>query len=152
SHIAALVPWVDGIEVRNGSRLPSQNRTATCLADASRKVHVAGSDSHTGRGIGRTWIEATGAATREEFMSALRDGRVRVGGRQGHCFTMASDMIRLATGFYEDRFRQLVRRPLEWRTHAFVYGGLLGLPLLAIPLAGAFGHFLLEERFNQSLL
>jgi hypothetical protein len=42
-HIA-LMPWVDGIEIRNGSRLPEQNQTAECLADAcpqgrSRSFH-----------------------------------------------------------------------------------------------------------------
>lgn len=57
THIAALLPWIDGLEVRNGSRLPSQNRTASALAEAYRKVPVAGSDSHTSRGIGRTWVE-----------------------------------------------------------------------------------------------
>jgi hypothetical protein len=31
-------------------------------------------------------------------------------------------------------------------------GGLLGLPLVAIPLAVALGHFILEERFNRDLL
>jgi predicted metal-dependent phosphoesterase TrpH len=152
AHIAALLPWVDGVEILNGSRLASQNRTATCLADAYGKVPVGGSDSHTRRGIGRTWVDAPGANTREEFSQALRDGRVQVGGRQGNYFTMASDMIRLAAGFYEDRFRQLVRSPLCWKKHAFVFGGLLGLPLVSVPLAGALGHFLLEERFNQALL
>jgi hypothetical protein len=33
-----------------------------------------------------------------------------------------------------------------------VLAGLLGLPLVAIPLAGALGHFILEERFNRALL
>ena len=102
-HIAALMPWVDGIEIINGSRLPSQNRTAACLADACGKVGVAGSDSHTRRGIGRTWVEAPHARTREEFLTELHAGRVRVGGGQGHYFTMASDMLRLATGFYVER-------------------------------------------------
>lgn len=152
AHIAALMPWVDGIEILNGSRLPVQNRTAACLADACGKVGVGGSDSHTGRGIGRTWVEAPGATTREEFLDALHAGRVQVGGRQGNYFTMASDMLRLATGYYEDRFRRLVRSPLDWRTHAFVYCSLLGLPLLSVPLAAALGHFLLEERFNRALL
>src|SRR5688572_9174461 len=87
-HIAALMPWVDGIEVINGSRLPSQNRTAACLADACSKVPVAGSDSHTRRGIGQTWVEAPGVRTREEFLNALHAGRVTVGGRQGNYFTM----------------------------------------------------------------
>lgn len=151
-HIAALMPWVDGIEVINGSRLPSQNRTAACLADACSKVGVAGSDSHTRRGIGQTWVEAPGARTRREFLDALHAGRVTVGGRQGNYFTMASDMLRLASGFYQDRLVQSARAPLDWRRHAFVLGGLLGLPLICLPLAGALAHFILEQRFNRALL
>jgi len=151
-HIAALMPWVDGIEVINGSRLPSQNRTAACLADACGKIGVAGSDSHTRRGIGRTWVEAPGARTREEFLTALHAGRVTVGGGQGHYFTMASDMLRLASGFYQDRVIRSVRSPGDWKSHVFLLGALLGLPLIGLPLAGALAHFILEERFNQKLL
>ena len=151
-HIASLMPWVDAVEVINGSRLPSQNLTAECLADACRKIGVAGSDSHTRRGIGRTWVEAPAARNRDEFLAELHAGRVRVGGRHGNFFTMASDMLRLASGFYVDRASLLARSPLDWRKHAFVLGGLVGLPLVAIPLAGALGHFILEERFNRALL
>src|SRR5688572_15166533 len=68
AHVAALMPWVDAIEIRNGSRLSTQNRTAACLASACRKVGVAGSDSHTRRGIGRTWVEAPHATNRETFL------------------------------------------------------------------------------------
>ena len=50
AHIAQIMPWINGIEVRNGSRLPVQNRTALALSEACRKVPVAGSDSHTRRG------------------------------------------------------------------------------------------------------
>jgi len=151
-HIAALMPWVDGIEVINGSRLETQNRTAAALADACGKVPVAGSDSHSRRGIGRTWVEAPGTRNREEFLDALHAGRVKVDGRQGHYFTMASDMLRLAAGFYEDRLVNIARRPLDWRQHAFALGSLLGLPLVSIPLTAALVHFLLEERFNRALL
>lgn len=151
-HIAALMPWVDGIEVINGSRLAEQNRTAACLADACGKVTVAGSDSHTRRGIGRTWVEAPSARTREEFLIELHAGRVRVGGRQGNYFAMAFDMLRLASGFCVDRIGRAARAPLDWRKQAFVLGGLLGLPLVCLPLAAALVHFILEERFNRSLL
>ncbi len=65
---------------------------------------------------------------------------------------MASDMLGLAAGFYEDRVRLLAQAPLNWRRHAFVFGGLLGLPLVAVPLAAAMAHFVLEERFNRALL
>ena len=151
-HIAALMPWIDGIEVINGSRLPSQNRTAACLADACRKIGVGGSDSHTRRGIGRTWVEAPGATTREEFLAALHAGRVTVGGRQGSYFTMASDMLRLAAGYYHERASRAVQSPLDWRRQAFVLGSLIGLPLVCLPLAAALVHFILEERFNRALL
>jgi hypothetical protein len=36
--------------------------------------------------------------------------------------------------------------------NAFVPGGILGLPLVCLPLAAALVHFILEDRFNQALL
>ena len=65
---------------------------------------------------------------------------------------MASDMLRLASGFYVDRVTRLAQSPLDWRRQAFVVAGILGMPLVAVPLAGALGHFILEERFNRALL
>jgi hypothetical protein len=151
-HVAALLPWVDGLEVNNGSRLPAQNLTAQCLAEAAAKAGIAGSDAHTHRGIARTWTEVPGAATRDEFMAGLWAGRCRVGGRQGSYFTLAADMLWFAAGFYAERFANLARNPMRWQTHAFVFGGVLGLPLVALPLAGAYLHFVMEERFNRTLL
>lgn len=151
-HVAALLPWVDALETNNGSRLPVQNLTAQCLAEAGGKPGIAGSDAHTTRGIGLTWTEVPGARTRDEFMAGLWDGRCRIGGRQGSYFTLAGDMLRFAAGFYGERFGNVVREPWRWQTHAFVFGGVLGLPLIALPLAGAYLHFVAEERFNRALL
>ena len=152
SHVASLMPWIDALEVRNGSRLPTQNRTATALAEACGKIGIAGSDSHTGRGIGYTYLVADQARTREEFMEMLWRGRVRVEGRHGSYFTMASDIMRLASGFYQERFERFIRKPYEWDRIAFVAGCVVGLPLIAVPLVLAAVHFVVEERFNQSLL
>lgn len=152
SHVAVLLPWVDALETNNGSRLPAQNLTAQCLAEASGKPGIAGSDAHTMSGIGRTWTEVPGARSREEFMTGLWEGRCRIGGRQGSYFTLAGDMLRFAAGFYGERFGNVVREPLRWQTHAFVFGGILGLPLIALPLAAAYLHFVTEERFNRTLL
>ena len=151
-HVASLLPWVDALETINGSRLPEQNMTAQCVAEAARKPGIAGSDAHTRRGIGKTWTEVPGATTREEFMEGLWDGRCVVGGREGNYFTLAEDMLHFAAGFYAERFGNLVRQPLRWQTYAFVFGGVLGLPLVALPLAGAYLHFVTEERFNRNLL
>lgn len=152
AHIAALMPWVNGIEVRNGSRLPVQNRTAMALAEACRKVRVAGSDSHTSRGIGRTFIEAPYATTKEEFLTELHAGRVKVHGREGNWLTMSSDIVRVASSFYRESVTDVAARPLSWRCHAVLATGLASLPLMALPLVVAAGHFMLEQRFNRALL
>lgn len=152
THIAALMPWVDGLEVRNGSRLPVQNETAEKLASANGKVAVGGSDSHAARGIGQTYLEAPHARSREEFLTELRAGRVSVGGRQGNYFTMASDILRIASNFYAEEFQRFGRAPLHPRRQLMVACMALGLPLIGVPLAAAFGHFVLERRFNRDLL
>ena len=152
THIASLLPWVDAFEVINGSRLPSQNKTAAALAIGNGLGHVGGSDSHTGRGIGRTYTVVDDVTTREEFVAGLRAGRGRAEGQQGSYFTMASDMLRFAGRFYEERAFRLVKAPHRWPAHAFVVGGILGMPLICLPLVGAVLHFLEEDRFNRSLL
>lgn len=152
AHIASLLPWVDAFEVINGSRLKGQNRTAAALAAATGKGTIGGSDSHTGRGIGRTWTEVDGVTTREAFMQGLRAGRGRAGGRQGHYFTMASDMLRFAGRFYEERGLDLLRHPRDWRTHVAAACSVAALPLVPAALVGAMVHFVEEARFNRSLL
>lgn len=152
THIAAILPYVDAFEVINGSRLHRQNRTALALAESSDKSLVGGSDSHTGRGIGRTWTVVDGATSRETFMAGLRAGRARAEGREGSYFTMASDMLRFAGRFYEERCVNAWHNPLEWRRHAYLLASTIGLPLVTLPLVGAMAHFIEEARFNQSLL
>lgn len=151
-HVAALLPWVNALETINGSRLPVQNRTARCLAEAAGKTGLAGSDSHTHRGIGHTWTEVPGARTREEFMRGLWEGRARVGGREGNFFTMASDVFRFTGNFLLDQADAVRRAPLGWRSHAWLFGGVLGLPIVPAALVGAWLHFVMEERFNENLL
>jgi predicted metal-dependent phosphoesterase TrpH len=152
AHVAALLPWVDALETINGSRLPVQNRTARCLADAARKSGIGGSDAHTRRGIGLTWTEVPGARTKDEFLSGLRAGRAAAGGRHGNYFTMASDILRFTESFYREKLLTLTERPLDWRSHTGFFGGVFGLPLVGIALAEAYLHFVAEERFNRNLL
>jgi predicted metal-dependent phosphoesterase TrpH len=151
-HVAALLPWVQALEIINGSRLPVTNRTAKCLAEAAGKTGIAGSDAHTHRGIGRTWTEVPGAATREEFLQGLWEGRARVGGRMGNFFTMGSDVFRFAGCFYVEQARRIATQPLDWRGHAVMFGGVFGIPLVPAALVGAYLHFVYEERFNENLL
>jgi predicted metal-dependent phosphoesterase TrpH len=150
--IASLLPWVDAFEVQNGSRLRAQNRTAAALAEATGKGRIGGSDSHTGRAIGHTYTVVDDVHSREEFMAGLRAGRGRAEGRHGWYFTMASDLMRFAGRFYQERAARLVERPLEWRRHAFALGAAFALPVVPLTLIGAAVHFIEEARFNRSLL
>jgi predicted metal-dependent phosphoesterase TrpH len=151
-HVAALLPWVNALETINGSRLRLQNRTAQCIAEAAGKTGIAGSDSHTHRGIGHTWTEVPDARSREEFMDGLWKGNVRVGGSHGSYATMASDVFRFAGNLCLDHAREVCRHPANLRAHLCLFGGVLGLPMVPIALAGAYIHFVMEERFNENLL
>jgi hypothetical protein len=108
--------------------------------------------THTPAGIGRTYTVVDDVTNRHEFMAGLRAGRARAEGQDGSFFTMASDMLRFAGRFYEERGRLLLEEPWAWRRHAFVIGGIVGLPLLCLPLVGAMMHFVEEARFNRALL
>jgi predicted metal-dependent phosphoesterase TrpH len=152
SHIAAILPWVDGVETLNGARLASQNRTATAIAEAYGKIPTAGSDSHTLSRIGQTYIVADDATNREEFLDCLRSGSVRVEGGHGGYLTLASDIVRLTSCFYREGLIEFASDPLNWRRQAFVLAQLFSVPLVVVALAGAAVHFIAEERFNRSLL
>lgn len=152
AHVAALLPWVNAIEVINGSRLPVQNRTAASLVAATGKIGIAGSDAHHRRGVGYTWTEVPGAASRAEFLDGLWRGQVAIGGRHGSYFTMAEDILRFSGSFYREHLGNVVRRPFDWRMQSRWWGGVCGLPLVPVALAGAYVHFLREERFNNNLL
>lgn len=152
SHIAALLPWIDALEVINGSRLPSQNRTAAAIAEGARKIGIAGSDSHAWRGIGDTWVEAPRAACRDTFMQELRAGRVVTGGRHGSGFTLASDICRFTANMYGEHGLAFARRPWLWKKQAMALGLALGSPMLVVALGIGLAHFVLETRFNRALL
>lgn len=153
AHVAALLPWIDGLEIRNGSRLAVQNRTAECLALASGKAMLGGSDSHTERGIGHTWTEVPGATTARQFFAGLRAGKGVAGGRHGHHGTMSSDIVRFAASLLAEQAAEAVCTPLSWRTPGvMVCGGVFGLPLLTVALAAGVLHFVHEQRFNRDLL
>jgi predicted metal-dependent phosphoesterase TrpH len=114
-HIFQLLPWIDALEIRNGTRLRCQNRTAAALASSYNMMTVAGSDSHTYRGIGRTYMVSDTAANRDEFLETLRLGTVRVEGQEGSFFTLASDVLRLTGNFYFDGIAKWVDNPWDWK-------------------------------------
>jgi glycosyltransferase involved in cell wall biosynthesis/predicted metal-dependent phosphoesterase TrpH len=93
-RLADLFPiW----EVRNGSRTAELNMPAAIYTETHGGTGIGGSDDHAGVDIGRTFTEAPAAATPEEFLHRLREGRAEAGGEQGSAAKWAHAAMALAT-------------------------------------------------------
>ena len=136
---------------RNGSRLPTQNRTAQCLAERAARSASRGSDSHTAPRHRPHLDRGAGATHPRRVHGGLRAGRVARRRPAGHYFTMASDMLRFAGASTRSRLRVAVPQRRWLAAPALVLGGVLGLPLVACRWR-ALSHFVLEDRFNRELL
>jgi glycosyltransferase involved in cell wall biosynthesis/predicted metal-dependent phosphoesterase TrpH len=93
-RLAELFPiW----EVRNGSRAAELNAPAVVYVETHGGTGIGGSDDHAGVDIGRTFTEAPAAATPEELLRHLREGRAEARGEQGSAAKWAHAAMALAT-------------------------------------------------------
>jgi glycosyltransferase involved in cell wall biosynthesis/predicted metal-dependent phosphoesterase TrpH len=93
-RLAELFPiW----EVRNGSRAAELNAPALVYVETHGGTGIGGSDDHAGVDIGRTFTETPAAATPEELLRHLREGRAEARGAQGSAAKWAHAAMALAT-------------------------------------------------------
>ena len=93
-RLAELFPvW----ETRNGSRAADLNRPASIYIETHGGTGTGGSDDHAGVDLGRTFTETPPAATPEEFLRHVREGRAEPHGDQGSAAKWAHSAIALAT-------------------------------------------------------
>jgi predicted metal-dependent phosphoesterase TrpH len=90
-----LLTLVPALEVRNGAMIAKHNALSEWIASGAafggrRLASVAGSDAHTLRRIGTTWIEAPGRS-REEFLHSVRGGLGVPAGRHGDALAVSAD-------------------------------------------------------------
>ena len=71
------------------------NHAAQHLAKQFGKIEIAGSDSHTIAGVGRTYTEVRGARDAEEFLAGLRAGTGVVQGAHGSYAKITADVYRV---------------------------------------------------------
>jgi len=86
---------VPAFETRNGQMWPRANHEAERLARRLGKIEIAGSDSHTIAGVGRTYTEVPGAFNAEEFLAGLRAGYGVVRGVHGSYCKITADVYRV---------------------------------------------------------
>jgi len=150
-----LLDAVPALEVRNGTMAAAHNLMLEQIAGVgpafqagrvgrperaplhSRREFTAfavtaGSDAHSLRRVGTTWIEAPGR-TRDEFLDSLRRGRGMPGGAHGTAMTIAGDAYTVI-GRYVASLVGLGPRDLPaWRRAACLAFSVVSLPLQFIP-------------------
>jgi glycosyltransferase involved in cell wall biosynthesis/predicted metal-dependent phosphoesterase TrpH len=84
-------------ETRNGSRARELNMPAAIYIETHGGTGTGGSDDHAGVDIGRTYTETPPAATPEEFLRHIREGRAEAHGEQGSAAKWAHTAMALAT-------------------------------------------------------
>ena len=93
-RLAQLFPvW----ETRNGSRARELNMPAAIYIETHGGTGTGGSDDHAGVDIGRTYTETPPAATPEQFLRHIREGRAEAHGEQGSAAKWAHAAMALAT-------------------------------------------------------
>ena len=104
--------YVPAFETRNGQMCTKANRQAVRLARRLGKIAIAGSDSHTMRGVGLTYTEVRGARTVPEYFAGLRAKRGRVRGEDGSLVGLTEDIYRIASEMFKEKPATLAILPL----------------------------------------
>jgi hypothetical protein len=98
------------------------NHEAQRLAKRLGKIAIAGSDSHTIAGVGRTYTEVPGARNVEEFFSGLRAGNSVVHGVHGSYRKITADVYRIVRSLLQAEPWTLPLMPLAVFVPAFTAG------------------------------
>jgi predicted metal-dependent phosphoesterase TrpH len=104
--------YFPAVEVLNGQILPAGNGHAGNFATRYRKIALAGSDSHTLAGLGRTYTQVQGARDRREFVEGLKRGRTAAFGESGSYSKLLRAVLEISCGMMRERRWTLALAPL----------------------------------------
>ena len=124
--------YFPAIEVLNGQMLPAANGYAGIFAARHRKIALAGSDSHTLAGLGRTYTQVQGARDLREFIDGLKSGRTAAFGESGSYRKLLLAVLEISRGMMSDQRWTFALAPL-----------MSGVPLVVFAILAqelAFAH------------
>ena len=104
--------YFPAVEVLNGQMLPAANGHAETFAARYRKIALAGSDSHTLAGLGRTYTQVQGARDRREFIDGLKRGRTAAFGESGSYGKLLRAVLEVSCGMMGERRWTVALAPL----------------------------------------
>jgi predicted metal-dependent phosphoesterase TrpH len=132
--------YFPAVEIRNGQILPAANAHAGNFAARYRKIALAGSDSHTLSGLGRTYTQVQGARDRREFVEGLKRGRTVAFGESGSYRKLLRAVLEISCGMMAERRWTLALAPL-----------MSGVPLVVLAIiarelafAQHWGHYTIK--------
>lgn len=94
--------YFPAVEVLNGQMLAANGHAET-FAARRRKIALAGSDSHTLAGLGRTYTQVPGAGDRSEFIDGLKRGCTAAFGESGNYGKFLRAVLDISCGMMGDR-------------------------------------------------
>jgi predicted metal-dependent phosphoesterase TrpH len=115
--------YFPAVEVLNGQMLPAANGHAENFAARYRKIALAGSDSHTLAGLGRTYTQVQGARDRREFVDGLKRGWTAAFGEAGGYSKLLRAVLEISCGMMSERPWTIALAPL-----------MSGVPLVVLAL------------------
>jgi predicted metal-dependent phosphoesterase TrpH len=115
--------YFPAVEVLNGQMLPAANGHAENFAARYRKIALAGSDSHTLAGLGRTFTQVQGARDRREFVDGLKRGWTAAFGEAGSYGKLLRAVLEISYGMMSERRWTIALAPL-----------MSGVPLVVLAL------------------
>jgi predicted metal-dependent phosphoesterase TrpH len=112
SDFDAFAELFPAMETINGAMQPAANRYARTMAAATRRIALAGSDSHTMDGLGRTYTEVAGVSSAREYLAGLKRGACTVHGESGAYWKLTRDVLKVAAFMMHERSWTLALLPL----------------------------------------
>ncbi len=124
--------YFPAVEVLNGQMLAAANAHAETFAARHRKIALAGSDSHTSGGLGRTYTQVQGARDPREFVAGLKRGRTTAHGESGSYSKLLRAVLEISCEMMREKRWTLGLAPL-----------MSGVPLVVLAILArelAFAH------------
>src|ERR1700685_3285639 len=104
--------YFPAMETLNSLMPLGNNRHAVRLARRTRKIALGGSDAHTLASAGTAYTEVSGACTKEDFLTGVRQGLGKPRGKSGSYAKLTRDVLLIAREMMRERRWTTVWAPL----------------------------------------
>ena len=118
--------WFDeyfpAMETLNGLMQVGNNRHAIRLAGRTRKIALGGSDAHTLASAGTAYTEVPDAASKDEFLAGVRQGRAKPRGESGGYVKLTRDVLLVVIEMMREKRWTTLMAPLALLIPAYIAG------------------------------